>query len=60
MSAIARFERSASFPPRNIVTFPDLKQRAAASAVTLGRDSKMITITPIGHVILLNLRPLGR
>ena len=37
--AIATFERIASDPPRRITAFPDLTHRAAASAVTLGRDS---------------------
>ena len=39
MRAMARFELSASLPPRRMAALPDLKQRLGASAVTLGRDS---------------------
>jgi hypothetical protein len=38
-SAIAAFVQSASEPPLRIVALPDFKHSAAASAVTLGRDS---------------------
>ncbi len=37
--AIAVLEKMASDPPRRMTAFPDLTQRAAASAVTFGRDS---------------------
>ena len=37
--AITPFEASASEPPRRMQALPDLRQRAAASAVTFGRDS---------------------
>src|SRR3989338_9191727 len=37
--AIALFEFSASFPPLRTQTFELLKQRAAVSLVTFGRDS---------------------
>ena len=36
---IAEFELKASLPPLKTVAFPDLKQSAKASEVTLGRDS---------------------
>ena len=32
-------DSSASLPPRSRTALPDLRQSAAASAVTLGRDS---------------------
>ena len=35
----ARFDCSASEPPRKRTAFPDFRQRAAASAVTFGRAS---------------------
>ena len=38
-SAMARFEFSASEPPRRITAFPVLMQSTAASLVTFGRDS---------------------
>ena len=37
--AIAVLEQMASDPPRRMTAFPDLTQRAAASAVTFGRYS---------------------
>ena len=37
--ASARLARIASEPPRRITAFPALRQSAAASTVTLGRDS---------------------
>ena len=37
--AIARFDASASEPPRRMVALPDFRHSPAASAVTLGRDS---------------------
>ena len=36
---ITRLEFMASLPPRKITALPDLRQSAAVSAVTLGRDS---------------------
>ena len=59
-AAKARFESIASEPPRRIVAFPVLKQRDAASEVTLGRDSKMIPITPIGTRTFSMRIPTGR
>ena len=44
----------ASFPPLKITALDVLKQRAAASHVTFGLDSKIIPITPIGARTLLN------
>ena len=38
-AAMARFDSMASDPPRRMVALPLLKQSAAASLVTLGRDS---------------------
>ena len=38
-AAIAWFEWNASDPPRSTVALPDFRHRAAASAVTFGRDS---------------------
>ena len=38
-AAIARFECPDSEPPRRMHALPDLSESAAASAVTLGRDS---------------------
>ncbi len=49
--AIALFELKASLPPFNITALPDLRQRTAASAVTLGRASYIIAITPRGTLI---------
>ena len=36
---MAALDASASLPPRSSTALPDLRQRPAASAVTLGRDS---------------------
>ena len=38
-AAIARFECTASLPPRRITALPAFRQMPAASAVTFGRDS---------------------
>ncbi len=38
-AAMARFDSSASEPPRRMQALPALMQSAAASAVTFGRDS---------------------
>ncbi len=59
-AARARLLSMASLPPRRIVALPVLKQRDAASLVTLGRDSKMMPMTPIGTRTLRMWRPLGR
>ncbi len=37
--AMTVLDSSASLPPRSRTAFPDFRQSAAASAVTLGRDS---------------------
>ena len=50
----------ASFPHRKIQALEDFKHKAAASAVTLGRASKIIATTPNGVRIFSILRPLGR
>src|SRR3990167_6396055 len=44
----ALFECSASLPPLTITAFPLFTHKAATSVMTLGRDSKMDAITPIG------------
>lgn len=49
----------ASFPPRRITVFPDLRQRAAASLVTFGLASNITAITPKGTETFSILRPLG-
>ena len=38
-ATMAELEWKASFPPRRMTALPDLRQRAAASTVTLGRAS---------------------
>ena len=58
--AKARLVCSASLPPRRMQALPDFKQRAAASTVTLGRDSKMMATRPIGTRRRTNFNPLGR
>ena len=57
--AMAKLLFKASFPPLKITALPDLIHKPAASAVTFGRASKIIQITPNGIRILLILRPLG-
>ena len=42
-----------------ITEFPDLIESPAASAVTLGRDSKIIPNTPKGVGLLEIFKPLG-
>ena len=59
-AAMARFEWMASLPPRRMVALPVLKQRAAASAVTLGRLSKMMPMVPMGTRTCSMRMPLGR
>ena len=39
IEAIEALVANASLPPRRTTAFPDLRQSAAASAVTFGRDS---------------------
>ena len=46
-------------PPRRITALPDFRQREAASAVTFGRASKIIPITPKGTLTLVTVSPLG-
>ncbi len=53
------FEWMASLPPRRMTALPLFRQRAAASAVTLGRDSKIMQTTPSGTRTLSNFSPLG-
>ena len=53
-------ELIASFPPLNIAALPLFIQSVAASTVTLGRDSNIIPITPIGTLTLVIFIPLGR
>ena len=52
--------RRLSEPPRRIAALPDFRQSAAASAMTLGRLSKTIPITPMGCATRRMRRPLGR
>jgi hypothetical protein len=59
-AARARLLSMASLPPRRMVALPVLKQSEAASVVTLGRDSKMMPMTPMGTRTLRMCRPLGR
>ena len=53
-------EFMASFPPLKITALPDLRQSTAASIVTLGRDSKIIPITPSGTFVFKICKPFGR
>ena len=57
---MAQLERMASEPPRRMQALPLLMQMAAASLVTLGRDSKMMPTTPRGTRFCRMRRPLGR
>ena len=50
----------ASLPPRSTQPLPDFRQRAAASTVTFGRDSKMMATRPMGTRRRIIRRPLGR
>ena len=59
-SMMAQLERMASEPPRRMQALPLLMQMAAASLVTLGRDSKMMPTTPRGTRFCRMRRPLGR
>src|SRR5918993_2607063 len=52
--------RKLSEPARRIAALPALRHRAPASAVTLGRLSKMTPITPRGVATRSISRPLGR
>ncbi len=58
--ASAVLEWIASLPPRRIQTLEDLRQRHAASTVTLGRASKIIPTTPIGVRTFSIFNPFGR
>ena len=49
----------ASLPPLSMHTFPDLRQRAAASTVTLGLASYMMPMTPRGTLFFPMISPLG-
>ena len=57
--AMARAVRNPSVPPRRIAALPDFKQSPPASAVTLGRLSKIMPITPMGTAIREISMPLG-
>ena len=57
---MAVLERMDSLPPRRTQTLPARKVRLAASEVTLGRDSKMMAMTPRGTETRLTSRPLSR
>ena len=59
MSPKITFEWMASEPPLSITALPDLRQRLAASTVTLGRDSYMKPITPRGIRTRPTTNPLG-
>ena len=59
-SARMRLERYASLPPRRMTELPVLRQRAAASTVTLGRASYTTAITPNGTRTLWISQTLGR
>jgi hypothetical protein len=48
-----------TFVPFNIAAFPDLIAREAMFAITSGRASKIISSTPMGHVILSSSRLLS-
>src|SRR6185295_15948709 len=56
---IIRFVRAASWPPFRSTALEERRQSAAASAVTFGRDSKIIRITPIGTRTRLQVMPEG-
>ena len=58
--AMAILEFMASFPPRSTTALPALRHIAAASAVTLGRASYIMPMTPMGTDTFFILRPLGR
>ena len=47
-----RITAKVSEPPRRITASPAFRQRMAASMVTLGRDSKIMAMTPSGMRIL--------
>ena len=51
---------SASLPPRRIQALPDFRHSAAASTVTLGRDSKMMATSPMGTRRRIIFSPFGR
>jgi hypothetical protein len=53
------FEFIASEPPLRIEQFPDLRHKAATSAVTFGRLSYITPITPIGVETFLICNLLG-
>ncbi len=56
---MAMLEAMDSLPPRRTQTLPARKARLAASEVTLGRDSKMIAMTPSGTETLSTRSPFG-
>ena len=58
--AIALLDSMASLPPFKITAFPDLKQRPKASAVTLGRASQIMAMTPKGTLFWPIFNPFGR
>ena len=57
---MARDEFTLSEPPRRITALPAFRVSAPASAVTLGRLSKMTPITPRGVDTRRMVMPLGR
>ena len=59
-AASALFDSIASLPPRKITALPVLRQSAAVSMKTFGRDSKTTAITPNGTRTLRIFIPLGR
>ena len=59
-SAMASHEAAAAEPPLRTQALPERRQRASASAVTLGRASKMTATVPSGTVTFSTERPLLR
>ena len=55
-----RAMRKLSEPPRRIAALPAFRHSAPASAVTLGRLSKMTPMTPSGVATRSIVRPFGR
>ena len=57
--AISVLEWMASLPPLRRTALPDFRQRPMASAVTLGRASYTMPMTPRGTRIFVTVRPFG-
>ena len=55
----ARWSGSCREPPRRITALPDLRQSAPASAVTLGRLSKITPMTPERRADALDVEAVG-